>query len=346
MSHLVPGFWIALSRHSGRVDLRQAVSRFGGGSRLLQASALELREAGFSPRLVQEVFESSSVESNNPWCVFGDGEYPGALMDLPFPPPVLWWQGSLERLSAPALSIVGARRCTQNGKDTAFALAQETVRAKAVVVSGAARGIDTAAHIGAEGRTIAVLGGPIGESRSSAAARLQDGLVREGGLLLSEVAPGTPVRPGFFPRRNRIIAALGLGCVVVEANRRSGALITARLANELGREVAAVPGLMQQPCASGCLGLIADGARCLRSVGEVVELLGCSLPTESEPKDPCQALERALGRSSNLEELVAASGLSVLETTRLLGVWEITGRVRREGGGRWRLSSSVDGAFS
>ena len=153
MSDLVPGFWVALSRHSGRVDVREAMSCFGGRAALPQATALQLRRAGFSARLVREIAESSPVESRYSWCVWGEEEYPRALMDLPFPPPVIWWQGDLERLSSPAVSIVGARRCTQNGKDTAFALAQEAVRAGAVVVSGAARGIDTAAHLGAAGKT-------------------------------------------------------------------------------------------------------------------------------------------------------------------------------------------------
>ena len=128
--------------------------------------------------------------------------------------------------------------------------------------------------------------------------------------------------------------------MVVEANRRSGALITARMANDLGREVAAVPGRMQQVCAAGCLELIADGARCLRTIGEVAELLGGSAPHEREGESPLQALERTLQKPSSLEELVTASGLSPLETNRFLGVWEINGRVRREGGGRWRLNAS------
>ncbi|MEE2751729.1 MAG: DNA-processing protein DprA, partial [Myxococcota bacterium] len=187
---------------------------------------------------------------------------------------------------------------------------------------------------------------PIGENCSLAAEKLQSRLVGEGGVVLSEVAPGTAVRPGFFPRRNRIIAALGLACVVVEANRRSGALITARLANDLGREVAAVPGQIGQPFAAGCLRLIADGARCLQSVGEVTDLIGSSLPQDSASIEPSQALERALAQPSTLEELVAACGLSVIETTRLLGIWEITGRVRREAGGRWRLSASCAGPSS
>ena len=346
MSHLVPGFWIAVSRHSGRVDIRLAMSRIGGGDKLVGATKAELREAGFSPRLAQAACSTSSVESKAPWCVFGDEAYPAVLEDLQFPPPVLWWHGNLERLKAPALAIVGARRCTQTGKDTAFALAQETVRASAVVVSGAARGIDTAAHLGADGHTIAVLGSPVGEGRSWTAAQVQDQLLDAGGLIVSEVAPGTPVRPGFFPRRNRIIAALGLGCVVVEANRRSGALITARMANDLGREVAAVPGRMQQACTAGCLDLIADGARCLRTVGEVVELLGCSAPHLRESESPLQALERVLKSPASLEELVTASGLSPLEATRLLGMWEINGRVRRQGGGRWRLNVSGGGSSS
>ncbi|MEE2751765.1 MAG: DNA-processing protein DprA, partial [Myxococcota bacterium] len=183
MSNLVPGFWVALSRHSGRVDLREAVSRLGGASGLPQASLHTLREVGFSPRLLQEISTSKPVESSHSWCVWGEEQYPSALMDLPFPPPVIWWRGSLERLSSPAVSIVGARRCTQNGKDTAFALAHETVRAGAVVVSGAARGIDTSAHLGAEGNTIAVLGGPIGENCSLAAEKLQSRLVGEGGVV-------------------------------------------------------------------------------------------------------------------------------------------------------------------
>ncbi|HEX5581503.1 MAG TPA: DNA-processing protein DprA, partial [Gemmatimonadaceae bacterium] len=185
--------------------------------------------------------------------VLGEPAYPAPLLDLADAPPVLWALGDLALLEQPAGAIVGTRRATAHGTRAARRLAEAAGRAGAAVVSGLALGIDAAAHAGAletDGGTVAVLGTGLGVVYPRANAPLRD-RIREHGLLLSELAPGDAADAGSFPRRNRIIAALARVTLVVEAPHRSGALITAEHALELGRTVAAVPGPIDVAACAG-----------------------------------------------------------------------------------------------
>ena len=204
-----------------------------------------------------------------------DPDYPDLLRRMPGPPKVLHVSGEAALLWHPGIAIVGSRGPTPGGRETAFAFARAFAASGLAVISGLAAGIDAAAHEGAlsvGGRTIAVLGSgvdvPYPRRNTALHARIaQDGAV------VSEYPPGTPARPGQFPRRNRIVAGLALGTLVVEAAHRSGALITARLAADAGREVFAIPGSIHNPKARGCHRLIRQGAALVESPEEVIEAL-------------------------------------------------------------------------
>src|SRR5882672_3076393 len=209
-----------------------------------------------------------------------DPDYPRALLECSDPPAVLFAWGQRGLLASTALAIVGSRSCTQQGRETALAFAKALVHAGLTIVSGLAIGIDAAAHRGAlqaseEGAvasTIAVLGSGIDVVYPAGQRALTES-IRSRGLLLSEFAPGAPALAHNFPRRNRIIAGLARGVLVVEAALRSGSLITARLAAELGREVFAIPGSIHSPTARGCHRLIKDGAKLVESAQDVLSEL-------------------------------------------------------------------------
>lgn len=210
----------------------------------------------------------------------GDPLYPAALLERHDPPLLLHAQGSLAALSRPQLAIIGSREATAQGQDTARHFAARLAAEGIVIVSGLAMGIDAQAHEGAlEGAvrgqpaTIAVVGTGLDRcypARHAGLARR----IAAGGLLLSEFPLGTAPHPTHFPRRNRLIAHLAAGTLVVEAALRSGSLITARQALDAGREVMAVPGSVLSPQSRGCHGLIRDGAALVETPRQVMELLG------------------------------------------------------------------------
>lgn len=203
-----------------------------------------------------------------------DADYPHALTELADPPLALWLRGELQPRDRLAVAVVGPRRPSAYGHRQANRFAGGLARIGTCVVSGLARGVDTVAHqatLEAGGRTIAVLGSGFAnlypEENRPLAQRIGDG----GGAVLSEFPFHTPPSPGTFPRRNRIVAALSLAVLVVEAGAQSGALITARLAGELGRTVLVVPGAIDNPEAAGANQLIRDGATLVASLDHVLE---------------------------------------------------------------------------
>lgn len=205
-----------------------------------------------------------------------DEGYPEALRVLNDAPLAIWLQGEIQPRDRLAVAVVGSRRPTAYGHRQAVRFATGLARIGACVISGLARGIDTAAHQAAvdnSGRTIAVLGSGIGklypEENAALAARIAGGQ----GAILSEFPLHTPPSPGTFPRRNRLVAALSLATLVIEAGATSGALITARLAGELGREVLVIPGAIDNPEAAGANRLIRDGATLVTSLDELLDEL-------------------------------------------------------------------------
>ncbi|HET19710.1 MAG TPA: DNA-protecting protein DprA, partial [Chromatiales bacterium] len=215
-----------------------------------------------------------------------DACYPAALRDLPDPPPALFALGDPDLLQLPMLAIVGTRHPTPGGALNARAFARDLAGRGLTVASGLAQGIDAEAHRGAleaNGLTMAVVGTGVDRVYPALHRELAHAIVDGGGLIVSELPLGTPPRPGHFPRRNRILAALGLGTLVVEAAPRSGSLITARLAAELGREVFAIPGSIHNPMARGCHALIRSGAKLVESSGDILEELADRLAPLPNP---------------------------------------------------------------
>jgi DNA processing protein len=222
-----------------------------------------------------------------------EGPYPALLREIPDAPLVLWGAGDVERLSLPAVAVVGARAATRYGREVAAQIAGDLSLAGVSVVSGMARGIDAAAHaaaVGNPGGTIAVLGSGVDVPypRENAELWKRIGAV---GLLLSEHPPGTRPLPAFFPVRNRIIAGMSSGTVVVEAARRSGSLITARLANDFGRDVFAVPGSIRSESSDGCHGLLRDGAILCRGAEDILTELFPSVGAPAGDRGSAPGLE-------------------------------------------------------
>ncbi|MFO7951239.1 MAG: DNA-processing protein DprA [Bacillota bacterium] len=202
-------------------------------------------------------------------------EYPYLLKQLPFPPPLLYYKGNLDKLANPVVAIVGSRRSTYYGKEAAQMIAEELASAGVGVVSGMALGIDTAAHKGALGKrgyTLAVLGCGLDHCYPSENKELMGQIVSTGAVI-SEFPLDAPPLPKHFPQRNRIISGISLGTVVVEATAKSGSLITANYALEQNREVFAVPGNIGSPYSRGCHSLIKEGAHLVESAADILEEL-------------------------------------------------------------------------
>lgn len=286
-------------------------------------------------------------------------DYPSLLRDIAGAPAVLFVSGDPSRLWLPQIAIVGARRASAEGLGNARGFAKAFAQAGIAVTSGLAEGIDGAAHaaaVDADGVTLAVLGtGPdIVYPRQH--QKLAQRIV-ERGALISEFPPGTQGRPENFPRRNRIIAGLSLGTLVVEAGLNSGSLITARLASEQGREVFALPGSIHNPLARGCHKLIREGAKLVETWDEVIEEVhgvGSALAARlrerlsAAQKESVVALNAASDHSDDpeyvrllqaldhtaaaLDELSARSGLPTSSLSSMLLVLELEGVVRADAG--------------
>ncbi len=221
------------------------------------------------------------------WVCYWDTDYPPLLRNLARPPWLLLLEGELPDVNAPTLAMVGSRNATRAGLRRAREFASELSAGGWVIVSGMAKGIDAQAHAGAldaNGPTIAVLGCGIDVTYPPENASLRSAILSAGGLLMSEYPPGTPPNERFFPARNRIIAGLSQGVLVVEAAVRSGSLITAHQANELGRSVMAIPGSIDTPQARGCHQMIREGARLVETLSDILEeLQGVTAKTPATP---------------------------------------------------------------
>jgi DNA processing protein len=277
--------------------------------------------------------------------------YPPRLRELA-PAPALWVRGALQEGDALAVAVVGARRATPYGLEVAARLAGDLAARGVTIVSGFARGIDSAAHraaLEAGGRTVAVLGCGIDVVYPPENARLADAVAGRGALV-TQFAPGTPPLPHHFPARNRTLAALVLGVVVVEAAERSGSLSTAGFAADLGREVFAVPGKISSPTSAGAHRLLKDGARLVEGWTDVVQELPdmwrrrvrhtavASLGTSQPSKGSDE--ERMLGllmkdEAQHIERLIARAGMDAARAGAILTGLELGGWARQLGGQRW-----------
>ncbi len=277
-----------------------------------------------------------------------DPRYPLRLHELPDPPAVLYVHGAVERfehcVAQETVAIVGARRGSPYGLEQARGLGRGLAAAGLTVVSGMALGIDAAAHAGVlevDGATVAVLAGGPERAYPASKRRLHERIAATGAVV-AELPPGTTARRWCFPARNRLIAALARITVIVEAGERSGSLITASLAADLGRDVAAVPGLVTAPLAAGTNGLIADGAQLVRGPHDVLEVLfgaavaaaHAPLPTVDLDPDLRELLDRVCSGRDTVTALTA-DGFGVDATLAGLAQLELRGMLRRGPGGRY-----------
>lgn len=292
---------------------------------------------------------------------FGGPGYPSSLRELSDPPPVLFLRGRSDLLDRPGVAVVGSRRATPTGRRAAERIGRDLSEAGVAVLSELAFGIDGAAHrgaLGGPGGTIAVLGRGPDRAYPRGNWALFDQILDEG-LVLSEFPPGEPARPFHFPRRNRVLAALSQAVVVVEAARRSGALITVDHALDLGREVFAVPGSIETPRAEGTNALLRDGAHLLTEARDLLEVMGWEVAPNNRsagrsagqkagsdapsmgaspdgPRSSGASTERTvligcLGPVPRvLDDLIQATGLSPSRALSLLTTLEMEGAARRE----------------
>jgi DNA processing protein len=274
--------------------------------------------------------------------------WPSLLLHTADPPLMLYAQGDLQRLAAPAVAVVGSRHPSAQGADNARAFAQALGEAGYTVVSGLALGIDAAAHeaaLGTAAGTIAVVGTGLDRVYPTRHADLAQRIIAHQGLLLSEFAPGTPPLPEHFPLRNRIIAALTEGTLVVEAALRSGSLITARLASEAGRDVFAIPGSIHALQSQGCHQLIRQGALLVTSPQDILDELrtakSSAAPRQAElaltVDEPADPLIDALGHDPvTLDALQARTGWPTAALMARLMELELQDRVARLPGGLYQ----------
>ena len=287
-------------------------------------------------------------QPGNHLLTLADADYPQSLLTSDDPPILLYAKGNRALLNRPMLAVVGSRNATAQGLRDAEAFATALGNAGLTVVSGLALGIDAAAHRGALAAatgTVAVIGtgaDRLYPARNEALARA----IAEKGVIISEFPLGTPPLASNFPRRNRIIAGLGLGCLVIEAALRSGSLITARLAAESGREVFAIPGSIHSPLSRGCHQLIRQGAKLVESAQDILEELRWeAIPAANATDDQAAAAEgpddehvlALLGQTPcALDTLSVRSGLTPAELLAMLLPMELAGRVAQLPGGLYQ----------
>lgn len=359
----------------GLAQARQLLAAFGSPEAVLRASPSALRSvvpqalcsaiagpppATFSERLLR-CKEWLGNGSARRVVALGDADYPPLLLQTADPPLLLFVEGSVQMLAAPALAIVGSRHPTPQGAENARAFAAALSRQGLVVVSGLARGIDAAAHEGGllgKAGTVAVLGAGPDQPYPALNAGLAARIVASGGVLLSEYAPGTPPLKDNFPRRNRIIAGLSLGTLVVEAALRSGSLITARLASEAGREVFAIPGSIHSPQSKGCHALLKQGAKLVEVATDILEELQLTVATVGKSaKDggepgagelgaarnaAADPVLRALGHDpATIDALQARTGWPTADLAARLLELELLGLVARLAGGLYQRQAKA-----
>ncbi len=352
--------WISLSFITGlgNAGICQLLAKFGSAEAIFSAKSHQLREvvdesvtqkilSGVNAELIQPTLDW--LQKDNAHIVtLADDSYPKSLLEISNPPVLLYAIGDLHWLNHPSIAIVGSRNSTPQGEKNAEDFAASLCNYGLCVVSGMALGIDAAAHRGAikaNGATIAVVGTGL-DIVYPARHRDLAHKIAERGLILSEFPLGTPSKAQNFPRRNRIISGLSLGCLVVEANIDSGSLITARMAAEQGREVFAIPGSIHSPVAKGCHQLIKHGAKLVENTEDIVEELQNLLPSIS----PLGLMAETGGNSSepntvlacmgfdaiDFEAILIASGLTTEKLSAMLMIMELEGKVTTLSGGKYQ----------
>ena len=363
----------------GPRNLSVLLSAFDSASEVLRASSEALRRVpGVGPKLVhaiQHAHDHVDVESVLTWCKTNRVEilepdrpgyplgsvFPQPLLELDDTPPLLFAAGRWQDTDEFSVAIVGTRHATPYGLQQTRRLVRDLASASVTIVSGLARGIDTAAHRAAlevGGRTVAFLGGGLGSMYPPENQTLADE-IRNSGVVISEASPFAKPKPGMFPQRNRLIAMASLATLVIEAPSRSGSLITARLASEMGRGVGALPGPVNSRASSGCHELIRDGGTLVTNADDVLELLGpishpiqttlgsttdsssCESPLNQADREIRHGLEATLSElqktvldqisptGTSMEQVISETDLSPAKVSSIVSMLEMKRLVRR-----------------
>ena len=364
-----PSLWLRLSRMPGATiqNLQLLLDSFGSIEPVFDASRAQLEShLPNQPRFIEALLSASETEplerdlewlqqEHNHLIPFTDERYPGLLLQTEGAPASLFVTGDPNVLRFPQLAIVGSRNPTVGGEENARAFATALVRSGLVITSGLAQGIDAAAHeaaIAAGGKTVAVMGTGLCRVYPAANRELAHA-VADNGALVSEFPLDAPPRREHFPRRNRIIASLSVGTLVVEAAVKSGSLITARLAGENGREVFAIPGSIHSALAKGCHRLIKQGAKLVETANDIIEelepMVGAlrqrELVEEEQPNRVHPEFSELLSIIGydpvDINQLVERSGLTTDVISSMLLKMELEGVVETGPGGKYQRSVNV-----
>ena len=360
--------WLTLSLAPGltAIEAEALLQHLGSPAALDKVSGSDLRRAGVRGDALAAIVrpDEDFLARTETWLAGPDRhlinmwskDYPPLLRELPDRPLLLYVIGQPENLSLPGLAIVGSRNPTRGGENTAYEFSHHLAAAGLCINSGLAQGIDTAAHRGAldaGGATVAYLGHGIDRVYPAANKSLAH-KIAESGALVSEFPLGSPPRREHFPQRNRLISGASLGTLVVEAARRSGSLITARLAAEQGREIFAIPGSIHNPLARGTHQLIRQGAKLVESVDDIFSELGAlaglvlDAATKEGAEPPAaetgplehdadyQLLLDALGHDPvSIDVLADRSGLTIEQVSSMLLILELEGQIEVLTGGTY-----------
>jgi DNA processing protein len=348
-------YWVGfnLVKGVGAVRLQALRNHFGDLALAWQAPLDALQAAGFSPKLAQRVaqvragvdlekFLTKVMVQGIEILTWDDDLYPPRLKEIDQPPPVLYVRGAITTEDSWAVAVVGTRRVSAYGRQVAEELASFLAANGVTVISGLARGVDAIAHqsaLKAGGRTIAVMGCGVDRIYPPEHAQLAEKIMGSGALI-SDYAPGTPPDASNFPPRNRIISGLSMATVVVEAGETSGALITAQFAIDQGREVFAVPGNILAPQSKGTNRLIAQGARPMLSVRDLLDVLNLTRVTEQRlvrkvlPADETESklMSVLTHEPLHMDEIRNQTGLPIERVSATLVMMELKGLVRQVGG--------------
>lgn len=350
--------WICLQKIQGLggQGILKLLQRFGEPALIYAASYQDLKSI-VSENIASQIKNGPDLgaaestvqwlsDGNNHLVTLGDSTYPKALLQIPDPPPMLFAKGDLSCLNLPSIAIVGSRNASVQGEKNAENFAESLAENGLCIVSGMALGIDGAAHRGAlkakHGKTIAVVGTGLDIVYPSKHRELAHQIAAQG-LIVSEFPIGTPSRPENFPRRNRIISGLSLGCLVVEANVQSGSLITAKLAMEQGREVFAIPGSIHSPVSKGCHALIKQGAKLVDCIRDITDELAPHLSHliseigTTEHTNESDAILDLMGFDPiNMETLIERTSLTSDALSATLLVLELENKIASLPGGRYQ----------
>lgn len=347
-------FWLALNQVEGigPKTFVNLVKKFGSAENVWQAKEESLIKVAdgkvvegiregrrkIDPEKLLAILEKKQIKV----LTLLSQNYPKNLLKIYDPPPVIYYKGEILSEDEKALAVVGSRRMTAYGREATERLVSQLVLANLTIVSGMARGIDGAAHqvaLDMEGRTIAVLGCGVDVIYPFENRKLYEKIIEGAGAVISEFPPGTQPFPGYFPQRNRVIAGLSLGVLVIEAAERSGSLITANITADLGREVFAVPGPINYPTAQGTANLIKTGAKLVTNVEDILEELHLKREKEIERKREKEKMTGSVEEKiilkildtepKHVDQIVRESKMPASKILATLSLMELSGLVKQ-----------------